>query len=1048
MSSTSSTGANSYKTNVNRTKTKKWVEAKIQSYDGDDWGNEYDDDEEDEPEPQPSSAAIGARYPGQPSHPATRTFSQPMPAEPRTSGPSGFRSPSGPPSLHVQTQQGVAAPSPGSHPGRSDYFPVQSPSSQHRMPDAAEGAAAAQTRFPPRKSSMSRMNAPDLTDPSMPRSSSRPGSSSANQPWMDQRSASPGRAAAPPGKPLPFVRPSDIYRRMEEEKDRERQSMESGRPSMDSIVGRNEGVSSPTSRSSAEQRRRTSLDSHDGSDPARGLRTTLTPVAERKSEYGMEGLLAAQGFPAASATGSALPSYAANPPEPELDVKSERLEVSPESTSPQLPSLARLSGFGDGLFSTSSGQSAPAQTDLPSAKDGAPDRKQPSSVLEGPRLEPNPDIILPSPQKAMSNESEKAGSAQPPINKSHRPSIPGGWVSETPTTFASEQATPLEVPGSHKQTPLSSVENASVSPMSESVVDPVDPEPTTEVKRLTFGSDMPRTESGIKAKNDASGDSFGSPTGKHDDAVASEAVAAGPGFHHTPRDLPPLKTEEPGMSPAGPVYNASPVHYSPATQPTTASTASGFEPTAPLNPGRSVADQAGIVPAISEERKATLSSVGTASPQKESDKLREEIIKSLSASPTTPSASGLLERAGTGNVPDLGEPTRESSYLSGVYDDYLGTASPEQKSLLEAGKTPKQQYQMSPPVLDASGAAGSVSAQKDGSIPGVAPLSPRKSHSPELANRSKRFSWEQGPEQVTLSPLDGPDPDSFGAALTPQVDVAPPTSEGSQLQAEGSGSISHQVSQVSSRAPDEGGLTAIDPPSPVSYVAGGSPKAGAAGPRTSALSLAEEKEMGLMKTKSAQSEEVHPALTEPRTDPETSTQPTVQTKVLSFREILNIGSTQQRIRKLDETRDQFFAMESGLSNWLAHLQAQPDHGGAGTGDQPGEPGGGMTPLSPTGSHPTGQQPYYQQYLSASRQNVSSGTNAARRGSVGGNAQQQQQGQGQSSFGGPSSAQVGAKSKELLQAAGAFGNKGMKSGMKLFNKGKSKLRERTGEKTFF
>ncbi|EQK97399.1 hypothetical protein OCS_06888 [Ophiocordyceps sinensis CO18] len=41
-----------YQVNVNRTKTKKWVEARVQSYDGDDWGaDEYHDLDHDEPPP-------------------------------------------------------------------------------------------------------------------------------------------------------------------------------------------------------------------------------------------------------------------------------------------------------------------------------------------------------------------------------------------------------------------------------------------------------------------------------------------------------------------------------------------------------------------------------------------------------------------------------------------------------------------------------------------------------------------------------------------------------------------------------------------------------------------------------------------------------------------------------------------------------------------------------------------------------------------------------------------------------------------------------------
>lgn len=56
----------SYKTNVNRAKTKRWVEAKSYSYDGDDWGDadEYDEYGADE-EPPPQQKPTGLRQPGQ-----------------------------------------------------------------------------------------------------------------------------------------------------------------------------------------------------------------------------------------------------------------------------------------------------------------------------------------------------------------------------------------------------------------------------------------------------------------------------------------------------------------------------------------------------------------------------------------------------------------------------------------------------------------------------------------------------------------------------------------------------------------------------------------------------------------------------------------------------------------------------------------------------------------------------------------------------------------------------------------------------------------------
>ncbi|KAJ9132347.1 hypothetical protein NKR23_g11305 [Pleurostoma richardsiae] len=195
------TGAsNQYKTNINRKKTRKWVEAKVQSYDGDDWGNEYDYDDEQEPEepplppPPPKS---DYRLPSQGGGPIPAS-AQSQPHGPTTSSP-GLKGPSGPPALHIQTNQPplpassapapaettspfvsgpsslgsatdrlpmdqvvspqsanpAAAMSPGAYSTRQDnLYGVVSPASDRRGSPAPRGTAPLPSRFPPRKSSM------------------------------------------------------------------------------------------------------------------------------------------------------------------------------------------------------------------------------------------------------------------------------------------------------------------------------------------------------------------------------------------------------------------------------------------------------------------------------------------------------------------------------------------------------------------------------------------------------------------------------------------------------------------------------------------------------------------------------------------------------------------------------------------------------------------------------------------------------------------------------------------------------------------------------
>ncbi|KAE9362632.1 hypothetical protein N431DRAFT_391583 [Stipitochalara longipes BDJ] len=246
---------------------------------------------------------------------------------------------------------------------RRDYSPsAVVPPLTTRSPAPQSATDSPTTRFPPRKSSMSQSVGPDLADitgPAQAQPAAKPWTAPrSSSPGGGPRSFSPGAAARSPAasasKALPFIRPADIYRRMEEEREKERQSLDSGRPSMDSIMGtraneRSESPAKPNIRDSSsdslgQRRSRTSLDSHDGSESGR-QRPMLEPVKERKSEYGFEGFNAHQ-IPQEET------SKALDPTTSEQD----RLDVEEArrfSTSPKLPDLNRISGFGMDLFSQS-----------------------------------------------------------------------------------------------------------------------------------------------------------------------------------------------------------------------------------------------------------------------------------------------------------------------------------------------------------------------------------------------------------------------------------------------------------------------------------------------------------------------------------------------------------------------------------------------------------------------------------------------------------------------------------------------------------------------
>jgi hypothetical protein len=1217
-----------YQANVNRTKTKKWVEAKAQNYDGDDWGNEYYDDDEPDEHPPPPMAS-GFRQPGQPAPgPGSRVFSQPTGGLGGRGDSAGMRSPSGPPALHVQTQPSYPArfgpgetvstsvfpsdPSSfGSPSGRAPldqfvspqsgsarpYAPgpayggrEYSPASQSRNSPIPQSAGPASARFPPRKSSMGPQDMAEFTEATRPISGSRPGSSSSGRPWVDQRSNSPGHTSAPaptafspvatPTKPLPFIRPADIYRRMEEEKEKVRRSMDSGRPSMDSIPGvSSERSASPANiiRSPTEQRRRTSFEKDDGSDTSRGLKSTLAPVAERKSEYGLERLI----NEAHSATSKSPVQESASRPQEAysselMQQDSEQLGTSKDasddrrmSVSPRLPDVARLSsfGFGDDFFSGpsnfSSAESAPepsASTTISAGREPqaqhhahfqepkpearspldtafSPTHEQaetesskstPTLETEGPVLAEGSSVVSPS---SESLTTPKAAEGPPPPRKdtpenlrTPRPSIPGGWVSES-TNIDSEAPTPMERP-EPKTTHLSPVLDTEVSPITDSEIEADTVKTLNDSNQILSLEHTSQAVADTPAAHDPSANSFGDVVDSHDQVVADEKPSMVHTSHPTPQTLPPLQTQNTfsaAMPPPGVDHGASnstearpspskdsPANDSATTQPNTATTVSEFV-TAPLNPRRAEAPASEFVAPgmLPRNMTMTMSSVDTASPANENDKLRDDIIKSLSPI-NPPSAGGFpippstSRPAGPSYSPEM---TRESKYLSGVYDDYLGPT--EEKSLQETRHTLKgEAHNVNPSITPTNAAvtAAAATAAATAALPSpspspevelgkdqtqspvVAPLSPSKHPETEreVPSYERRFSWEKGAEHVTLSPVDESKTQILGTEA-PKDEAKPsvpsPSSSpghdmqtlpGLQVEPNNSGTISHQVSLVSSHAPGGLGIGVLDPPSPISVM---SAEKGPLAEKNLASDPAQGRRMSLAEEKvliQSSSHPVspspprgeHPALSKalPAMSP-TATSATAaapasrQLDIMNWREILSMPSADLRVQKFEEARTQYSSMDSGLSNWIEHVKSQPEH--AATVMPPGGVSnvplqGGPPPMDgqqlPAGMHSPKQpqQPYYQQYLNASNPNIAApppGLGRASTGNLLSQQYQQQQQQQQPSTGfGPSGNQVGVKSKELLHAAGIFGNKATKSGMKLFNKGKSKLRG-TGDKVF-
>ena len=458
----------SFNTNINRAKTKKWLDAKTVSYDGDDWGD--DDDYEgyggyDEPEPAPKPTGLRQRgqsatqppqegygagseiyqspvdgrqsygnisgtlphqqyggrsitnpqSQGQPAVLRKNSFDQgderrafssggpqtgiggptvsnqtPLPQAPYTASQDFQSSPMHPnqqmqaqpnvprPDIHIPTRSSMDAQSRHSDQphsagsalrgpqfldqqrqgsrthsmtsnnssldfhNRRDFSPSAMPPplhtrgspSPHSNPDSRSSS-----RHPPRKSSLSQENPPTLPFPTQ-----GPPLTTASDLEEDQP-VTRDRASSGAGKPLPFVRPADIYKRMQEEKEKEkeRKSQESSRPSVDSVIVKQNDPPTPNKPQESE--------------PPQRLKPTLEAVSERKSEYGMENLninapMAPEEHRPTTSKKFELPNRASNTSS----------KPSTSSFPQMLPDVSRVSGFGESFFG-STGTSGGSFTD-------------------------------------------------------------------------------------------------------------------------------------------------------------------------------------------------------------------------------------------------------------------------------------------------------------------------------------------------------------------------------------------------------------------------------------------------------------------------------------------------------------------------------------------------------------------------------------------------------------------------------------------------------------------------------------------------------------
>ncbi|TLD07841.1 hypothetical protein PgNI_10454 [Pyricularia grisea] len=1089
------TPSNPYQTNIGRSKTRKWVTAPTQNYDGDDWGNDFDDEPE-EPAPPLPGQGTGRHGMNQATAPAPDMRSS-LPS-------SGARNTSGPPSLQLQTQPhtgristgalpsdksrsftagglggpvGSAAQSPVLHSAPAVQSPppfsnlpsrqgtaspiVASPSS---MTGGFQSARATEQNFPARKSSLdTKEGTPDLTIGPRPQdglgsqSDSRPTSGHV-KPWMEPRSASPQGPRSPPGsiKSPSLIRPSDIYRRMGEEKEKKRQSLDSSRPSVDSATGRpgtveraeSPVIKSPVNRTDAPvQGGRSSFDKENAAaqSPRTAKAAGLAAVAERKSEYGLDGFASGSG-----------PKYL------ELDFGTENRDAKDEtemvktaSNPTDTATSGAASAEGSALFSQKPDKLHDEMSAASTAKtveDRVGSAKEPQTLAAATAKEST--VVSTGDRDMMSSSGQDAKPA-----------------AQTDATQDEDRENELRRYSSSPKLPdFARMSSFGFDFLSTSAIDEDKPPVPVIAKEHGLSAQPPL---GLKATTEEV-----SKPAELNETKKEQKIEAEPQHAQVSEkdggnmDVTKFPKEEGTIGRVSPALSKS-SSPTPETKDVNADNQSlglelAVDKRAPAELARKVS-QRKPVPSPPIEPVARTGTMDTTTAVKESDKLTDEIIKSLSPQVEASDTLGVGKPLGD-SVP------RESAYLGDVYDYY---GSFDEKAAEEEEPVPQKKLDSRPnsplkgkvlpatPNLDDDMPDGSMSPK---------PLNTHKKQSSVDTSTKlrQRFSWEAGKEEVN-SPSNPDLPalvvptESEASPELPEpksLTIVPPTQPDNMLLSSpispaGDNSAISPISSASSNLerlisessilPPGTQTAPFELPSPVSASSDNRNTSVAQEPNKK--TLAEEKEVMTIATSPVEAE--HPALSPTATteDSRDEQQPSTpiniapglasvalqqtpespSVKIWTFREIMALPTSEERVERMIETRNIFAKLDSGLAPWLGAMTAGPEHANASSslredvtnfagGNSENQRAGG------TAAHLTQPQPYYQQYVNASSTNLaSSGGGETTSRPLSGTPNLSQLTSEFRHSGG----QVGAKGKEFLKSAG-------KAGKGLFSKGKSKF----------
>lgn len=1205
------------------------MDAKPGNYGGDDWGDDYDDGYNDGP-PPPVPKVTGLRQPGQgvrndvgikktygdlphlpkdaPDRSSTnppllrqssfsrdderRAFSSgPSQQEALASSAAPAATPSPPLRLASQRKQ---LPPPGTESSARSSYAESSRSSAHTASDARSASGDAHNNYPahdvtsPLRSAalspqaraaspLSRSDSPPVNVASPPAQFS-PRNTTLSQATIPDFSAATSSAPAPAAsaaKALPFIRPADIYKRLEEE----RQRKASGDSSMDTVAASNPDTQSspglpsqafapvaaaPVAPAPVEPAtyNRGGYDTYEEDVPDYGRQAEtyqeeipdygrrqapmLESVQERRSEYGFDDMAAkspdaaqklqqeiqkqeipVQQYQAQHQEPATLQqqTYTSPPaqqaqPEAASDAEANRRL----SLSPKLPDLHRMSGFGFDMWS----QSAP---------DG--------NVANSPVA-----------------ERQQSKSAEQPLQRQESQ----GFTSVVHQAFDRTDSIP-ETPTSQgtsnvRRTDSDSTGTTGISPIMSRVSSGANPdsrgralEPKDNMTPAIAEEKEPdsRRASGIAAheteehsqtpfhlghRRDLSAPSNGTSPARSPKLETTNLAQSGEVANVAEDTRPTLPTvgkevsrlSRPDLPGAWNSYNTTADQAELATQ----NEVVGKDLT-PVEPSQSAETTTSLQPHVDQDRSTAASSAAPSPPLKddvilpplttrqpedinettpnddfetqnplmklptlstnasptdnETDRLRKEIVRSLSPRDSTPNAAqDWIPPTSAARQSTLGLPTssapRDSMYLPSEYDNYWAETEED-----NAQVEPQSQEQAAP-VSDASTSSNMASTglhnvEESEDIPAIAPLSPKRASilpaEPMQHTLERRFSWEALPEKVTTAE---PDSQSPPAIVSPQPIVGERAEEeqgalpGATVARSGSASpapLSLRSTRASGAQLDdthkdslgsEGIVTqavaaaAVVAPavSTIRPVSADSDNAGssfqAAPPYSKAMSTEGTDTVSPMSAKvepvRSQSQQINSMLDigasqtpPPHDGPTPSFQqkdvsrpqiPVDPTQPRPFKEIMSLSSPAQRINGYNESRQQFAVMDSGLTHWMHATTAQPHlqnplaSADPRAGAQSSQrPKSGNILAAPT-------QPYYQQYLNASTPAASTPSPARYSG---GTPTTGSQGFGSTS--GKTTQQMQAKSKELLHTAGIFGGKASKAGKGLLAKGKSRFK---------